>query len=382
MQVPAFFKTIRFRLTLWYSTVLVVFMLVLLLGINVAMLRSRPEAPERPPIFPGTEESWREPFEDQWNRNLTNLRTFSLVGVGVIFVVGAVGGYVISGMMLKPIDRVSSLAARISHTNLKERINHEGPQDEVKRLADTFDGMLERLDDAFDSQKQFIQDASHELKTPIATAQTNIEVLEMDQDATVEDYRHTTEVVKRSLARLDFLSQGLLLLSQGSQSQTKWAELDLASLVDEVVAECRPVAASAGVSLEAVGARQALPVKGDAIGLKQVITNLVDNAIKYNRPEGKIEISARAEASGAAEAARVVLEVRDTGMGISATDQQHVFDRFYRVDKSRSRAQGGSGLGLAIVKKIVEEHGGTVAVESAVGAGSTFRVSLPLLSRP
>ena len=142
MRVAAFCKTIRFRLTLWYSGILVVFMLTLLLGINVAMLRSRPEAPERPPIFPGSDESWREPFEDQWNRNLTNLRNYSLAGMGVIFVVGAVGGYVISGMMLRPIDRVSSLAARISHTNLKERINHQGPQDEVKRLADTFDDML------------------------------------------------------------------------------------------------------------------------------------------------------------------------------------------------------------------------------------------------
>ncbi len=381
MRIPAFVKTIRFRLTLWYSAVLVLFMLVLLLGINLAMLRSRPNAPERPPIFPGSEESWREPFENQWDRNLANLRNFSLVGIGVIFVVGVVGGYVISGMMLRPIDRVSSLAARISHTNLSERINHQGPQDEVKRLADTFDDMLERLDGAFDSQKQFIQDASHELKTPIATAQTNIEVLEMDQDATLEDYQHTTQVVKRSLERLDFLSQGLLLLSQGSQSQTRWARLDLAPLVDEVVAECQPMAASAGVSLQIVGARQSLPFKGDAIALKQVITNLVDNAIKYNRPEGKIEISARAEASPGTEGPSTVLEVRDSGLGISATDRQHVFDRFYRVDKSRSRAQGGSGLGLAIVKKIVEEHGGTVSVESTPGAGSTFRVTLPPLPR-
>lgn len=375
MRVPALCKTIRFRLTLWYSGILVVFMLTLLLGINVAMVGSRPDAPERPPVFPGSDESWREPFENQWNHNLANLRNYSLMGIGVIFVVGAVGGYIISGMMLKPIDRVSSLAARISHTNLKERINHQGPQDEVKRLADTFDDMLGRLDDAFESQKQFIQDASHELKTPIATAQTNIEVLEMDQDPSVEDYKHTTEVVKRSLDRLDFLSQGLVLLSQGSRSQSRWSELDLTSLVNEVVTESQPAAASAGVSLEARGTGQAVRVKGDAIGIKQVITNLVDNAIKYNRPEGKVEVSARAEGSAA------VLEVRDTGLGIGATDQQHVFDRFYRVDKSRSRAQGGSGLGLAIVKKIVEEHGGAISVESALGAGSTFRVTLPLVAR-
>ena len=372
-RIPAFFKTIRFRLTLWYSGILVVLMLVLLVGINLAMVGLRPRITEPPPGYPGDyQQTYRDTIRKERNRNLSDLRTYSLIGVGAILVVGAVGGYSISGMMLKPIDRVSSLASRISHTNLSERINHEGPQDEVKRLADTFDDMLGRLDTAFQSQQRFIQDASHELKTPIATAQTNIEVLEMDQTATVEDYKHTTEIVKRSLDRLNYLSQGLLLLSQGSQPKNGWAGMDLTSLINEVVTEAQPTATSAGVSLEATDIPQSLKVKGDAIGIKQVITNLVDNAIKYNRPEGTVQVSARAEGPSA------IMEVRDTGIGIAATEQQHIFERFYRVDKSRSRSQGGSGLGLAIVKKIVEEHGGTVSVESTPGQGSTFRVVLPL----
>ena len=374
MRIPTFFKTIRFRLTLWYSGILVVLMVVLLLGINLAMVGLRPRVTEPQPPFPGDDQTWRDRIVEERNRNLSDLRTYSFIGIGAILIVGAVGGYVISGMMLKPIGRVSSLAARISHTNLKERINHQGPQDEVKLLADTFDDMLQRLDGSFESQKQFIQDASHELKTPIATAQTNIEVLEMDENAGLSDYKHTTEVVKRSLYRLSFLSQGLLLLSQGSQAQNKWAEIDLTSLIDEVVTEAQPAATSAGVSLEAGSSPQGLKAKGDATGIKQVITNLVDNAIKYNRPQGTVKVSARAEGPGA------IIEVEDTGMGIAATEQQHIFDRFYRVDKSRSRSQGGSGLGLAIVKKIVEEHGGIVSVESSPGQGSTFRVSLPRLS--
>ncbi len=367
MRIPPLFKTIRFRLTLWYSGILVILLLALLFAINLAM------AGRQPPVtgnFPGS-----DPRLEERQRSLSDLRTYSYIGVGAILVLGSVAGYIISGMMLEPVDRVSSLAARISHTNLKERINHQGPQDEMKRLADTFDDMLERLDNAFESQKQFIQDASHELKTPIATAQTNIEVLEMDRDATVDDYKHMTEVVKRSLDRLSFLSQGLLLLSQGSQTQSKWSEVDLTLLVGEVVAESQPMAAAAEVSLESTGSTQALRVKGDAIGLKQVISNLVDNGIKYNRQGGRVDISTRAEGSMA------VLEVRDSGVGIAATDQQRVFDRFYRVDKSRSRAQGGSGLGLAIVKKIVEEHGGAVSVQSTVGTGSAFRISLPLIPR-
>lgn len=371
MRIPTFLKTIRFRLTMWYSGILVVLMLVLLFGINLAMVGLRPPVTEPRPGFPGNAEDWRNTIVEERNRNLSDLRTYSFIGVGAILIVGAVGGYVISGMMLKPIGRVSSLAARISHTNLKERINHQGPQDEMKLLADTFDDMLQRLDGSFESQKQFIQDASHELKTPIATAQTNIEVLEMDENAGLSDYKHTTEVVKRSLDRLNFLSQGLLLLSQGSQAQNKWAEIDLTSLIDEVVTEAQPAATSAGVSLEAGSSPPGLKAKGDATGIKQVITNLIDNAIKYNRPQGTVKVSARPEGPGA------IIEVEDTGMGIAATEQQHIFDRFYRVDKSRSRSQGGSGLGLAIVKKIVEEHGGIVSVESSPGQGSTFRVSLP-----
>lgn len=364
-----FFKTIRFRLTMWYSGILVILMLALLLSINLAMAGREPPAPVDD--FP-----FNNPRMEERESSLADLRTYSYIGVGAILVLGAIAGYIISGIMLQPVDRVSSLATRISHTNLKERINRQGPEDEMKRLADTFDDMLERLDSAFESQKQFIQDASHELKTPIATAQTNIEVLEMDENPTVEDYKRTTQVVKRSLDRLDFLSQGLLLLSQGSQTQSARAEVNLTSLLHEVVTEAQPAAASAGLSLEAADVAPELKVKGDAIGIKQVVTNLVDNAIKYNRPEGSVRVSARTDGANA------IIEVRDTGIGIPATEQQYVFDRFYRVDKSRSRSHGGSGLGLAIVKKIAEEHGGSVSVDSTPGKGSTFRVTLPLQKQP
>lgn len=365
MRAPAFFKTIRFRLTLWYSGILVILLLALLFAINLAMAGREPPARGS---FPGN-----DPRLEERERGLSDLRTYSYIAVGGILVLGTVAGYVISGIMLAPVDRVSSLAARISHANLKERINHQGPQDEMKRLADTFDDMLERLDGAFESQKQFIQDASHELGTPIATAQTNIEVLEMEQEPTVEDYRRTTEVVKRSLDRLSVLSRGLVLLSQGSQSPTRWSEVDLTALVSEVVAESRALAASAEVTLETAAGAPGLRVKGDGVGIKQVVSNLVDNAIKYNRRGGKVEVST------GAEGVEALLEVKDTGVGIAPADQQHVFDRFYRVDKSRSRARGGSGLGLAIVKKIVEEHGGSVSVKSTPDVGSTFRVTLPLL---
>lgn len=316
-----------------------------------------------------------EMFREITSRNLELLRDYSLGSLGGVLVLGAAGGYFLSGRMLKPVDRVSSLAARISSGHLKERISYQGPNDEMKRLADTFDAMLDRLESAFESQKQFIQDASHELRTPIAIAQTNIEVIQMEEEATTTDYERLTEVLKLSLERMSRLSDNLLQLSDANQDQAKSSVVDMATLLHEVAHEFDGRAKAAGLTVEAEPASQNMLVNGDPLRLKQAISNLVDNAVKYNRPEGTVKISARVEDS------QVVLQVQDNGVGISQTEQQHIFDRFYRVDRSRARAQGGSGLGLAIVKKTVEDHGGTVSVGSAPGEGSTFRISLPRQSQ-
>jgi signal transduction histidine kinase len=234
--------------------------------------------------------------------------------------------------------------------------------------------MLERLEGAFESQKQFIQDASHELRTPIAIAQTNIEVLEMEKRATKEDYKQLVDILKLSLQRMNDVNNSLLLLSEGTPTQSKWARVDMRSLLNEVYKEARAEAKAAGINLEWQPTDSNLPVRGDAMHLKQAVINLIDNAIKYNRPGGSVKLSTRADSQS------VIIQVSDTGIEISPEDLPCVFDRFFRVDKSRSRGQGGSGLGLAIVKKIIEDHGGTVSAESVLGEGSTFRISLPVLT--
>lgn len=362
MRVPTFAKTIRFRLTLWYAALLLLFIILFVIGLNLTMEHFGPSG-----RFPHNPEIVRQIRIE--NQEL--LRNYSLIGLAGLVLFGAGGGYFLSRRMLKPVDRVSSLAARISSTNLKERINYQGPDDEMKRLADTFDDMLGRLESAFESQKQFIQDASHELRTPIAIAQTNIEVAEMEGKATARDYKRLMEVLKMSLGRMNKLSDNLLLLSEGEQSRVKWSVVDMSVLLEEVIEETSAKAIDAGIGLELQPVHEKMLVTGDAMSLKQALINLVDNAIKYNRPGGTVRLSACAEGS------QVVLQVQDSGIGISKADQQRVFDRFYRVDKSRSRSQGGSGLGLAIVKKIVEDHGGTISVESTPGEGSTFRIILP-----
>ena len=206
MKMPAFTKSIHFKLTFWYSSILIVLILLMIIGLNIAIR----QASMHPPVIFSQMISGQSPG-DPWqiarDHQLDLLRNYSIIGICCLVVVGGVCVYFTSRKMLKPVDRVSSLATRISSTNLKERINHQGPDDEVKRLADTFDDMLGRLETSFDAQKQFIQDASHELRTPIAIAQTNIEVLEMDNNVTVTDYKRLTDILKMSLERMSALSE-------------------------------------------------------------------------------------------------------------------------------------------------------------------------------
>jgi signal transduction histidine kinase len=242
----------------------------------------------------------------------------------------------------------------------------------MKRLADTFDNMLNRLEESFAAQNQFIQDASHELRTPIAIAQTNIDVLQMDENPSNTDYKQLVEVLKLTTRRMSQLSDKLLLLSRNRQQPADNSVIDIVSVVKEVLIEVNSYALNSKIDLQFhTGARE-LKVKGDAFAIKQAVINLIDNAIRYNHPGGRAKISLHKDDNNA------IITVEDNGIGISEADQKHIFDRFFRVDKSRSRAQGGSGLGLAIVKEIAEAHHGRVTVESVTGEGSTFTISLPL----
>jgi signal transduction histidine kinase len=346
--------------------------MILLVGINAIMINSRPDISEMRPPFPGDSQAWRQVVQDERFRNMQDLRLFSFVGAGLVLMFGAVGGYFLAGSMLKPVDRVSSLADRISYTNLKERINYRGPKDEVKRLADTFDNMLQRLETSLESQKQFIQDASHELRTPIAIAQTNIEVLEMNHNATMEGYKQLMDVLKLSLERMNSVNDSMLLLSEETRTKTNWTDVDVSTLLTEVCAETHIQAKLKGINIEMAPLVAPMYVQGESLRLKQAMINLVENGITYNRPQGSIKLSARVQGRN------VVIEVQDSGIGMAANDLPHIFDRFYRVDQARTRDKGGSGLGLAIVKKIIEDHGGTVVAESAIDKGSIFRITLPL----
>jgi signal transduction histidine kinase len=369
MNTPVYFKTIGFKLTIWYTAMFIILGIMLIVSINLAMRQARRDVPR---LFMGGNQQPAEVAVIVGDKYLDYLRFYSLISFCGVVILGGVGGYLLSKRTLKAVDNITTLATRISTTNLKERIGYQGPDDEMKRLADTFDNMLIRLENAFESQNQFIQDAAHELRTPIAIAKTNIDVLEMEKKPTSKDYKHLIEVLKLSIERMSKLSDKLLLLSKEDQKPPKSSIVNIAPLIDELVAEFSANAKNNEVVLQIEKMPNELLVRGDALHLKQAISNVIDNAIRYNRPGGKVNIATKVDDN------QLVIQIKDTGIGISRAEQKLIFDRFYRVDKSRSRAQGGSGLGLAIVRKIIEDHGGSITVDSTPDAGSTFKIKLPI----
>jgi signal transduction histidine kinase len=362
-------KTIGFKLTLWYVLFFFLIGALLIVGFNLTMDIAQSNIPPR---FAGDPREAFEIAQVAGERYGDYLNMYSWISFGILLLLCAIGGYFLSKKMLRPIDNVAALATRISTSNLKERINYQGPDDEMKRLADTFDNMLNRLEEAFNTQNQFIQDASHELKTPIAVARTNIEVIEMDENPSPEDYRKLVEVLKMNTERMNQLSEKLLLLSKNQQQIVEYSIININYLIGDILKEIHTYAMNKNIELTFDASMEELLVEGDNFAIKQAFTNLIDNAIKYNQPGGRVHISTYKDGQ------KAIVVVEDNGIGISEENQKHIFDRFFRLDKSRSRAQGGTGLGLAIVKEIIESHKGTVSVKSEPDAGSVFTITLPL----
>ncbi|OAI38917.1 hypothetical protein AYO38_01880 [bacterium SCGC AG-212-C10] len=307
-----------------------------------------------------------------YSHNLDRLQTVSLFAVIGLAAASAIGGYMLSGMLLRPVRDITDVASGISGSNLGQRINHQGPDDELKALADTFDSMISRIEESFVGQRQFIQDASHELRTPLAALRANIEVAEMDGEITPDEYRTLLDTLKTQTERLTRLSEDMLLLTTGDASELEPEPVDIDDLSREVVRQLKPVGAVREIEVTTAG-----PGGIEALAtsdlLYRCVFNLVDNAIKYSGPGSKVVVKT-STSSGSA-----VVEVIDNGPGIAAEDLTHVFDRFYRVDKGRSRRQGGSGLGLSIVRELIHGMNGDVDVRSTLGEGTTFRLRLPLV---
>jgi two-component system, OmpR family, sensor kinase len=292
----------------------------------------------------------------------------------VALLLASLGGLWLANKALSPVDRLTRAAERIGRGNLSERVEEHRSQDEIGRLAATFNQMISRLEQAFERERRFTADASHELKTPLAILRGDIEVA-LRRERTPEEYQRVLQSSLEEISRLTKLTEDLLTLarSDADESVLELEQVQLDQLASEARAYIAPLADSAGVALTYDAPASPVAVRGDQKRLKQLLVNLLDNAIKYTPTGGSARLSLSVEDSCA------VIEVSDTGRGIPAAALPHIFERFYRQTDPRDSRVTGFGLGLAISKWIVDAHGGSIEVDSREGQGSRFTVRLPLL---
>lgn len=297
---------------------------------------------------------------------LSSQRLIIVIAIALIALLAFTVCWWLTGRLLRPLHRMTATAERLSLSTLDERIALTGPDDELRRLADSFDAMLDRLERAVDSQRRFIANASHELRTPLAVQRTAIEV--GLADASPERLEQIRAELLRNTLRSERLIEGLLLLAQGERGLDSRGAVDLPVVVGEVVEECRGSAEAAGVTLRAEELRP-VSVLGDEVMLARLVTNLVDNAIRYNVPGGNVRV-ALSEGGG--------LVVANTGPVVPEARAGELLQPFRRLHADRTGSGEGAGLGLSIVEAVARAHGGTVAVTPQPDGGLTVRVDLPV----
>jgi two-component system OmpR family sensor kinase len=283
------------------------------------------------------------------------------------------GGWFVAGRALAPIKRISQTARAMSEGDLNARIAVEHTESELEQVASTLNDAFDRLRLVVDQERRFIADASHELRTPISVLRAETEWA-LDRERTPQQYKDALTVGRRAAIRMQDIVERLLALVRADVAPEVQdpAPVAMRTLIDDVVAWLAPMAQARGVRLIVAG--DPFSVNGDAEQLREGLNNVVANAILYNVAGGSVTISTRHTGATAR------IEVVDTGIGIPADAVPRVFDRFFRVDKARSREMGGSGLGLSIARTIFAAHGGDIACTSEPGVGSMFVISLPALT--
>lgn len=312
---------------------------------------------------------------DALDRALANLHFYFLVLSPLILLALCVGGWYLAGRALSPMNRMARTARAIHADNLSLRLPVEHPGDEIATLAESVNAMLARLEESFRKVKQFSGDASHELRTPLAILRGETEVtLRWAREA--DDYRRTLESNLEEINRMGRIIDDLLTLakSDAGEMTLEVKEISLSDLLQELYLAGNTLGEGKDIRVHLhLDVAEEIRIRGDELRLRQMFLNLISNAVKYTDPGGRVDITL----SVAGEQA--VVNVADSGIGIPPEHLPHIFDRFYRIDKARNRADGGTGLGLAITKGIAQAHEGRIIVCSTPGTGSTFTVYLPVL---
>ena len=360
-------------------------------GLQNYMIKVDPQDGDSPITFNVDPKALFPQFEQEIQETKEAFLLRSVIATTIIILLSSVCTYFLTKKALTPLQKLTSEVSQIQAQNLSTQLAVPNSKDEIAQLTRSFNEMLTRLDNAFSTQKQFSANAAHELRTPLAVLQTNLEVFEKKQEPEMVEYRQLFTMIKEQTARLSQLV-GTLLDMTNLKSVPRTDQVMLEELVDEVFCDLDPVAEKAGISIHfddsssqdwhtdvhtpdaSVLNNNIRNITGSYVLLYRAVYNLVENAIKYNRPNGSVTVSVK-EKNGQA-----MILVKDTGIGISPENQKKIFDPFFRVDKSRSRAMGGAGLGLALVDSIAQEHGGSVKVLESNEKGSIIALMLPVSS--
>jgi signal transduction histidine kinase len=365
--------TIRLRLTVMYGLVFLITGAVLL-TIGYALVSSNISAHHQfphfgHPLFPDSsviQALGRKITSDALHRLLIEY----LFALGVMTMIAVGSGWWLAGRALRPLRDITATARRVSGENLGERIALVGPADELKELADTFDGMLERLDGAFASQRHFVANASHELRTPLAIMRTEVDVTLADPDASRDELREMGEAIRETIDRCERLIESLLMLARSEGATGREEPVDLAALAADCITDLRARAEEADVRVM----DHLVPAwtRGEPGLLERMIANLIDNGIRHNESGGFLDVSTRSSNG------RVELTVANGGPRIDPADAEMLADPFRRLNRSI----GGFGLGLSIVKSVAHAHGGTAEITAPETGGLRVRIELPVSPKP
>ena len=402
MTKKRFHTSLQLKLTLLLSLLMIVSCVLMYFfishsavsgmdGLQNYMIKVDPQDGDSPITFNVDPKALFPQFEQELQETKEAFLLRSVIATTIIILLSSVCTYFLTKKALTPLQKLTSEVSQIQAQNLSTQLEVPNSKDEIAQLTSSFNEMLTRLDNAFSTQKQFSANAAHELRTPLAVLQTNLEVFEKKQEPEMVEYRQLFTMIKEQTARLSQLV-GTLLDMTNLKSVPRTDHVSLEELVDEVFCDLDPVAEKAGISIHFDDSssqdlytdvhtpdasalnNNILNITGSYVLLYRAVYNLVENAIKYNRPNGSVTVSVK-EKNGQA-----MILVKDTGIGISPENQKKIFDPFFRVDKSRSRAMGGAGLGLALVDSIAREHGGSVKVLESNEKGSIIALMLPVSS--
>jgi heavy metal sensor kinase len=369
-------QSVRTRLTLWYVGVMAVVLIAFSIGLYGLMKHSLDEQFE---VFDRAVRHGQPPPEtaDIPDAELHELFIAILIGLPIALVISAIGGYSLARRALRPIEQISAQAETISAERLGRRLPIDNPDDELGHLARVLNDLLARLETSFEQMRRFTADVSHELRTPLTAIRSVGEVGLRAGRRDEASYRAVIGSMLEEVERLTTLVDALLTLSraEGGHIAIRREPVALLDLTREVASHLSVLAEDKRQQIDLRSDDGLAPIHGDRAVLREALINLLDNAIKYS-PEGmRVGVRLRSVDGKAAGAA---IEISDQGPGIPPEHRERIFERFYRIDKARSRDLGGAGLGLAIAKWAIDVHGGSIGVEDRPEGGSTFRVVLPI----